>query len=79
VLPTPAKKLKSDDERWVEQAVGVAFSSTAGGSDEQRPPVLTTRDGDQTARVLKSLDNYCSNALYLVLSASTSSRTVHRL
>jgi len=45
--PSPALSAassnESEDERWVEQAVGVAFPSTAGGSDEQRPPVLTYR------------------------------------
>jgi len=45
--PSPALSAassnESEDERWVEQAVGVAFPSTADGSDEQRPPVLTYR------------------------------------
>jgi len=38
-----ASSNESENERWVEQAVGVAFPSMTDGSDEQRPPVLTYR------------------------------------
>ena len=38
--PSAASSNESEDERWVEQAVGVAFPSMTDGGDEQPPSVL---------------------------------------
>jgi len=39
--PSVASSNESEDERWVEQAVRVAFPSMTDGDDEQPPSVLT--------------------------------------